>query len=71
MVVAGTGVAVGVAGALAMTRLASSLLYGVSARDPITLVAVATTLLVVSALANYIPARRAARVDPLLALRQD
>jgi predicted permease len=71
MVVAGTGVAVGVVGALATTRLASSLLYGVSARDPITIGAVAGTLLLVSALANYIPARRASRVDPLLALRQD
>ena len=71
MVVAGTGVAVGVVGAIATTRLASSLLYGVSARDPLTIASVAATLLIVSALANYIPARRAARVDPLLALRQD
>jgi putative ABC transport system permease protein len=71
MVVAGTGVAVGVVGAIATTRLASSLLYGVSARDPITIGSVAAVLLVVSALANYIPARRASRVDPLLALRQD
>jgi putative ABC transport system permease protein len=71
MVVAGVGVAVGVVGAVATTRLASSLLYGVSARDPITIASVAATLLIVSALANYIPARRASRVDPLLALRQD
>jgi predicted permease len=71
MVVAGTGVAIGLVGAIATTRLASSLLYGVSARDPITLGVVAATLLIVSALANYIPARRASRVDPLLALRQD
>jgi predicted permease len=71
MVVAGAGVAVGVIGAVATTRLASSLLYGVSARDPITIVSVAATLLAVSALANYIPARKASRVDPLLALRQD
>ena len=71
MVVAGTGVAVGVVGAIATTRLASSLLYGVSARDPITIGSVALALLVVSALANYIPARRASRVDPLLALRQE
>src|ERR1043165_813351 len=71
MVVAGTGVAVGVVGAIATTRLASSLLYGVSARDPITIASVAVTLLVVSALANYIPARRGSRVDPLMALRQD
>jgi putative ABC transport system permease protein len=71
MVVAGAGVAVGIVGAIATTRLASSLLYGVSARDPITIGTVAVTLLIVSALANYIPARRASRVDPLLALRQD
>jgi putative ABC transport system permease protein len=71
MVVAGTGVAIGVVGAVATTRLASSLLYGVSARDPMTIATVAASLLVVSALANYIPARRASRVDPLLALRQD
>jgi putative ABC transport system permease protein len=71
MVVAGTGVAVGVVGAIATTRLASSLLYGVSARDPITIGTVAAILLIVSALANYIPARRASHVDPLLALRQD
>jgi putative ABC transport system permease protein len=71
MVVAGTGVAVGVVGAIATTRLASSLLYGVSARDPITIASVAAALLIVSAIANYIPARRASRVDPLLALRQD
>jgi putative ABC transport system permease protein len=71
MVVAGTGVAIGVAGAIATSRLASSLLYGVSARDPITIASVATALLIVSAFANYIPARRASRVDPLLALRQD
>jgi putative ABC transport system permease protein len=71
MKVAVTGVAIGVGAALVTTRLASSLLYGVSARDPITVGSVAVTLLLVSALANYIPARKASRVDPLLALRQD
>jgi putative ABC transport system permease protein len=71
MMVAGIGVGVGIIGAIVTTRLASSLLYGVSARDPITIASVAATLLFVSALANYIPARRASRVDPLLALRQD
>jgi putative ABC transport system permease protein len=69
--VAGTGVFAGLIIALFTTRLASGLLYGVSPRDPLTLGAVVVTLLGVSAIANYLPARRAARVDPLTALRQD
>ena len=71
MRVAATGVAAGVIIALGTTRLASSLLYHVSPRDPLTIGVVVLTLLGVSALANYLPARRAARVDPLTALRQD
>jgi putative ABC transport system permease protein len=71
MRVAGAGVLAGVVIALATTRLASSLLYDVSPRDPLTIGVVVVTLLGVSALANYLPARRAARVDPLTALRQD
>ena len=71
MRVAGAGVLAGVVIALATTQLASSLLYGVSPRDPLTFGVVVVTLLGVSALANYLPARRAARVDPLTALRQD
>jgi putative ABC transport system permease protein len=71
MRVAGAGVIVGVVGALLTTRLASTLLYGVSPRDPVTIGAVAGVLLLVAALANYLPARRAARVDPLVALRQE
>jgi putative ABC transport system permease protein len=65
------GLLIGVAGALATTRLASSLLYGVSPRDPATIIGVSVFLLFVVACANYLPARRAARVDPLVALRQD
>jgi putative ABC transport system permease protein len=71
MRVAGAGVFAGFVIALLTTRLASGLLYGVSPRDPLTLTTVVATLLAVSALANYLPARRAARVDPLTALRQD
>ena len=69
--VAALGVAGGVVAAFFAARLASSLLHGVSPHDPITLVAAPLTMLVVVALANYIPARRAARVDPLMALRQE
>jgi len=65
------GLMIGVAGALATTRFASSLLYGVSPRDPATVVGVSVFLLLIVAFANYLPARRAARVDPLVALRQD
>jgi putative ABC transport system permease protein len=71
MRVAAAGVLVGVGVTLLTTRLASGLLYGVSPRDPATLAAVVVMLLGVSALANYLPARRAARVDPLTALRQE
>jgi putative ABC transport system permease protein len=71
MRVAGAGIAAGTAGALVTTRLASALLYGVSPRDPLTLGAVVLLLLAVTVLANYLPARRASRVDPLLALRQE
>jgi predicted permease len=65
------GVACGTAGALAATRLLRSLLFGVSASDPETFAAVALLLFAVAMLACYIPARRATRVDPVIALRQE
>ena len=63
------GLAIGLAGALGVTRLMASLLYGVGARDPLTMVSVAAILAGVALLASYVPARRATRVDPIVALR--
>ena len=66
-----TGIAIGIVAALALTRAMTSLLYDVSPFDPITLAAVATLLVMVALVACYVPARRAARVDPVVALRHE
>jgi putative ABC transport system permease protein len=63
------GIAIGIAGALALTRLMGSLLFGVSATDPSTFAAITIILAGVAFLASYIPALRSMKVDPVIALR--
>jgi putative ABC transport system permease protein len=71
LALAGLGLLLGLAGALALTRLMRTLLYQVQAGDPLTFVGVSFLLAAVALLACYIPARRAARIDPLTALRHE
>jgi ABC-type antimicrobial peptide transport system permease subunit len=65
------GVLIGLGGALAVTRLMRSLLFGVSAIDPLTFIVVAASLTLVAIAACWLPARRATKVDPLVALRRE
>jgi predicted permease len=65
------GIVIGVAGAIALTRLMHSLLFNTSATDPFTFIAISILLSIAAFLACYIPARRAAKVDPLIALRYE
>jgi putative ABC transport system permease protein len=65
------GTAIGVAGAIALTRVLSSLLYDVTPTDPLTLAGVSVLLSGIALLASYIPARRAAKIDPMEALRYE
>jgi len=71
MAITVTGIAVGIVGALALARVTQSLLFGVSPTDPATYVAVGSMILLVALLACLIPAQRAMRVDPLVAIRNE
>ena len=71
MLMTGAGLVLGFLGALALTQLLATLLFGVGARDPVTITGVGAILAIVALLASYLPARRAAKVDPMICLRYE
>jgi putative ABC transport system permease protein len=71
MAISLAGIVIGLAGALALTPLMTSLLFGVSAADPLTFSTLSVLLLMVTATASYLPARRASAIDPTEALRYE
>ncbi|PYK29472.1 MAG: hypothetical protein DME57_10215 [Verrucomicrobia bacterium] len=71
MAVVAISLAIGVAGAFAATRLLNSLLFGIGASDPVTFIAIMLLVTIVAFLAAWLPARRATRVDPIVALRAE
>jgi putative ABC transport system permease protein len=71
LMLAAAGLILGIAGSLWLTRVLSSLLFGITPTDPLTFCLVPSTLLFVALLACYFPARRAATVDPMIALRSE
>jgi len=71
MALAFSGVMIGLAAAFLLTRLIRSLLYGVQATDPITFAGISLLLAIIALVASYIPAQRAARIDPLISLRSE
>jgi hypothetical protein len=71
LVIVSAGVAIGLAGALTIARVMRSLLFGIGATDPLTFASIPVLLALVALVASYVPARRAARIDPMLALRHE
>ncbi len=71
LTLAGAGVTIGLGGAVAMSRAFSALLYEVSPIDPVSLIAATLALIAIAALASFLPARRASRIDPMIALRAE